>query len=90
MRRPLRPRRRLLAAALIALLTVVAFAFSVPVLLSPWTSRATPAPARPIGVVSTTVPPVCDRDPRLFVPRPKPGEGYVPQPASSYDPEACR
>jgi hypothetical protein len=82
--RPARRGRRLLTLALVALaVAVIALAATV----AGMASRANPAPA-PAGVV-TTAPPVCDRDPATITPPRHVDGGYTPQPASSYDPEAC-
>jgi hypothetical protein len=49
------PRRRLLPVALLVLLAVLAFVFSIPALLGPWTSRPVPPPAAPaIAIVHPT------------------------------------
>jgi hypothetical protein len=63
------PRRRLPVALLALLLAVLAFGFSIPALLGPWTSRAAPPPAAPAiailrPTITTTVP-----------------AGYLPTPA---------
>jgi hypothetical protein len=78
---PRRMPRAITLAAVAVLLAGIAFAATV----ASMTSRASSAP--PVGVVATTAPPVCVRDP-AWMPPPKPDD-YRPQPAGSYDPKEC-
>jgi hypothetical protein len=66
---------RLAAVLVVLVLAVIAFVFSIPALLGPWTSHAAPAPAPSIGIVTTTA----------AAPGP---EGYVPTPAGPPAPDA--